>query len=75
MTIKATEVQAKPWVLLEAGVHSSRVEGVTTGGIAPEVLHHTGGHTSPAMDTRQHSTDSGNLGIFGITDATKVAPR
>jgi len=51
------------------------VEDVTTGVIAPEVLHHTGGHTSPAMDTRQHSTDSGNLGIFGITDATKAATR
>ena len=72
MTIKATEVQAKPWVLLEVGVHSSRVEGVTTGVIAPEVLHHTGGHTSPAVDTRQHSTDFGNL---GICDATKAATR
>ena len=70
MTIKATEVRAKLWVLLEAGAHSSRVEGVTTGVIALEVLHHTGGHTSLEVDAPLHSIDFGGPDIIEITRAT-----
>ena len=70
MTIKATEVQAEPWVLLETGVHSSREEGVVTGVMVPVVRHHTGAPTSPVAVTHPHSIDFGGPDIIEITRAT-----
>jgi len=70
MTIKATEVQAEPWVLLETGVHSSREEGVVTEVMAPVVHHHTDAPTSPVAATHPHSIDFGGPDIIEITRAT-----
>ena len=46
------------------------MEGVTTGVIALEVLHHTGGHTSLEVDAPLHSIDFGGPDIIEITRAT-----
>ena len=73
MTIKATEVQAEPWVLLETGVHSSREEGVVTGVIAPVVRRHTGAPTSPAAVTHPHSIDFGGPDIIEIATAIRAS--